>query len=134
MNPRNFDDELAAAYVLGTLSAAGRRDVQARLPTDAALRAAVDDWEARLLPLTALAEPVEPSPALWTRIENAIAPAVARLAPTRTDKRHHPACNMHLWCGPLLMASVAWRLVSWACPSHTNPPSLAMLLRADPYP
>ncbi|MBW0169085.1 MAG: anti-sigma factor [Hydrogenophaga sp.] len=80
MSPRDLDDELAAAYVLGTLSAAGRHDVQARLPTDAALRAAVDGWEARLLPLTALAEPVEPSPALWARIENAIAPAVAPAA------------------------------------------------------
>ncbi len=67
-------DELAAAYVLGTLSAGQRREVQARLPTDAALRDAVDGWEGRLLPLTALVEAVEPSPALWTRIERAIAP------------------------------------------------------------
>lgn len=71
-------DELAAAYVLGTLSAERRREVQARLPTDAALRDAVDGWEGRLLPLTALVEAVEPSPALWTRIENAIAPAPIR--------------------------------------------------------
>lgn len=71
-------DELAAAYVLGTLSAMQRREVQARLTTDAALRDAVDGWEGRLLPLTALVEAVEPSPALWTRIENAIAPAPVR--------------------------------------------------------
>ena len=75
MSPQDPMDELAAAYVLGTLSAAHRREVQARLPNDAALRAAVDGWENRLLPLTALAEPVEPSPALWARIENAIAPS-----------------------------------------------------------
>jgi anti-sigma-K factor RskA len=80
MSPQDPMDELAAAYVLGTLSAARRREVQARLPADAALRAAVDGWEARLLPLTSLVEPVEPSPALWTRIEAAIAPAAT---PTR---------------------------------------------------
>lgn len=68
-------DDLAAAYVLGTLSAARRREVQARLPTEAALRDAVDGWEARLLPLTALVDAVEPSPALWTRIEASTAPA-----------------------------------------------------------
>lgn len=77
-------DELAAAYVLGTLSAARRREVQARLPTDAALRGAVDGWEGRLLPLTALVEAVEPSPALWIRIENAIAPARVR-APAKAS-------------------------------------------------
>jgi anti-sigma-K factor RskA len=77
MNPQEPMDELAAAYVLGTLSAERRREVQVRLPNDAALRDAVDGWEGRLLPLTALVDAVEPSPALWTRIENAIAPAAA---------------------------------------------------------
>lgn len=76
-------DQLAAAYVMGTLSAARRREVQARLPTDAALRDAVDGWEGRLLPLTALVDAVEPSPELWTRIESTIAPAPVPVATTR---------------------------------------------------
>lgn len=75
-------DELASAYVLGTLSAERRREVQSRLPTDAALRDAVDGWEGRLLPLTALVEAVEPSPALWVRIEHGIAP---RRAPAQAS-------------------------------------------------
>jgi anti-sigma-K factor RskA len=62
-------DALASAYVLGTLSGPRRREVQGRLPDDAMLRTAVDAWEARLLPLTALVEPVEPTAALWARIE-----------------------------------------------------------------
>lgn len=82
MTPLDPIDELAAAYVLGTLSAERRREVQSRLPTDAALRDAVDGWEGRLLPLTALVEAVEPSPALWTRIEQAIAP---RRAPVKAS-------------------------------------------------
>ena len=47
-------DELAGEYVLGTLPGARRREVEARLEHDAALRAAVDRWEARLLPLADL--------------------------------------------------------------------------------
>lgn len=69
--PENLD-ELAGEYVLGTLSSARRQDVNARLPHDAALRAAVDRWEERLLPLTSLAEPVEPSPSLWPRIDKTL--------------------------------------------------------------
>lgn len=65
-------DELAGEYVLGTLSGARRRDVEARLPHDAALRAAVGRWEERLLPLTDLVAPVEPSPGLWPRIETTL--------------------------------------------------------------
>ncbi|MES2533715.1 MAG: anti-sigma factor [Pseudomonadota bacterium] len=67
-------DALAGEYVLGTLSAARRREVESRMPHEPALRDAVDAWDARLHPLTALAAPVEPSPALWTRIERSVAP------------------------------------------------------------
>lgn len=62
-------DELASGYVLGTLSAAQRREVEAQLLQDAELRARVQMLEAQLLPLTRLAEPVEPSPSLWPRIQ-----------------------------------------------------------------
>ena len=63
---------LAGEYVLGTLPAAARSAVEQRLATDAALQRAVADWEARLLPLTHLAEPVTPPAALWTRIDTSI--------------------------------------------------------------
>ncbi|WP_300632946.1 anti-sigma factor [Pseudomonas sp.] len=66
-------DELAGEYVLGTLPAEQRSDVQQLLKHDAALRAAVDAWEQRLLPLTALAQPVPPSAQLWRRIERHLA-------------------------------------------------------------
>lgn len=67
--------ELAGEYVIGTLSRARRHEVDAMLPTDATLRAAVAYWEERLLPLTALVEPVTPPVALWSRIERSLAPA-----------------------------------------------------------
>ncbi|MBC8996059.1 anti-sigma factor domain-containing protein [Pseudomonas sp. NPDC087639] len=72
MTTESERDELASEYVLGTLSAEDRADVQRRLPTDPELRAAVDVWERRLLDLTDLAEPQQPSPLLWPRIERSV--------------------------------------------------------------
>ena len=66
-------DELASEYVLGTLPAEQRAEVEQRLKHDIELRAVVDAWEQRLLPLTALAEPVPPSAQLWRRIERSTA-------------------------------------------------------------
>jgi anti-sigma-K factor RskA len=76
-------DELAGDYVLGTLSATRRREIEQRLPDDAALRAAVQRWHERLLPLAALAEPVEPSAQLWQRIEGSLAQTAAPATPRR---------------------------------------------------
>lgn len=65
------DDELqvlAGEYVLGTLDAVQRRAVALRLPYEPRLRSAVEAWEVRLHPLTALVAPEQPSDALWPRI------------------------------------------------------------------
>lgn len=75
MNTPLNDDELqrlASEYVLGTLTAQERADVEQRLPRDTLLRDAVDAWEQRLLPLTALAPPEDPSPQLWPRIASTV--------------------------------------------------------------
>ena len=77
MSPLSDHDERAAAYVLGTLPAAQRREVEQALPHDSSLRAAVAYWEERLLPLTSLSEPVTPSVALWERISASVSPAAA---------------------------------------------------------
>ncbi|MFC5512576.1 anti-sigma factor domain-containing protein [Massilia jejuensis] len=74
MSPMDDDtDDLAGEYVLGTSSAGERRRIALSLPHEPALRAAVQAWEARLQPLTALAQPVEPSPRLWARVEASLA-------------------------------------------------------------
>ncbi|WP_442113850.1 anti-sigma factor [Pseudomonas sp. NUPR-001] len=65
-------DDLAAEYVLGTLSGDQRAALRERLEKEPALRAAVDAWEARLLALTAQAQPIEPSSRLWGRIERSL--------------------------------------------------------------
>ncbi|KAF0866835.1 anti-sigma factor domain-containing protein [Pseudomonas sp. LD120] len=78
MNNRPTDDDnperqaLASEYVLGTLDTEQRQQLEQRLPQDAALRAAVQSWEQRLHPLTALAAPCTPSPWLWRRIERSL--------------------------------------------------------------
>ena len=64
---------LAGEYVIGTLSAASRAGMEARMKNDAALRTAVAMWEEKLAPLAELVEPVEPSQALWPRIESSVA-------------------------------------------------------------
>jgi anti-sigma-K factor RskA len=80
MNPIHDPYELAGEYVLGTLSRERRRAVDAMLPNDATLRAAVAYWEERLSPLNALVEPVAPPSALWPRIERSLGPVATPAA------------------------------------------------------
>ena len=77
----NSIDELASEYVLGTLPAEQRTEVEQRLATDADLRAAVDAWEQRLLPLTGQAAPATPSVYLWRRIERSLGHSATRDSP-----------------------------------------------------
>lgn len=65
-------DALASEYVLGTLEAEQRRDVQRRLRQDSALRDAVDAWERRLHHLTERVPAQTPSPYLWARIARSL--------------------------------------------------------------
>lgn len=78
---RELADRLAAEYVLGTLRGPARRRFERLLPAHPALREAVAGWQARLAPLAAGVEPVEPPPAVWTRVEAALFPDVAASAP-----------------------------------------------------
>ncbi|ABA75485.1 MULTISPECIES: anti-sigma factor [Pseudomonas] len=74
-------DELASEYVLGTLSAEERAEVQRRLPNEPELQAAVDAWERRLLELTDLAPTHQPSSQLWQRIERSVGQLTHKVAP-----------------------------------------------------
>ncbi len=66
---RDRADRLAAEYVLGTLRGPARRRFESLLPAHPALSAAVASWQTRLLPLAGSVPEVEPSPAVWQRIE-----------------------------------------------------------------
>lgn len=84
-SPAEDPDTWAAEYVLGTLPAAARQQVEAQLPRDPALRLAMRHWEARLLPLTSLAPEVEPSAALWPRISTSLDAETAAATATATQ-------------------------------------------------
>jgi len=77
MNQEYDPYELAGEYVIGTLSSARRREVDAMIARDATLRAAVAYWEERLLPLATLVEPVAPPAALWQRVERSLTPVAS---------------------------------------------------------
>ena len=83
--------DLAGEYVLGTLASSARRAVDEAMPHNAALRAEVEGWQQRLLPLASLAAPVAPGPGLWQRIEASLAPAPGRMAAAR------PAASLGQW-------------------------------------
>lgn len=108
-SPENMD-QLAGEYVLGTLPLGGRLEVERRMQDDAQLRAAVSRWQEKLLPLTALVEPVEPSAQLWQRIENSLqaqgaaAPGAVKTAQPRPQPLNPQEAtgwwsNLQLWRG-----------------------------------
>ena len=91
---------LAGEYVIGTLSAASRAGLEARMKHDAALRTAVEMWEEKLAPLAELVEPVEPSQALWSRIESSVAAtSAARTAPASVKPSASWWDSLNLWRG-----------------------------------
>lgn len=74
-------DQLAAAYVAGTLRGRARRRFENVMQGQPALVTAVNGWTARLAPLYDTLTPQAPSAGLWRRIAAATtAPAVAEPA------------------------------------------------------
>lgn len=71
---------LAAEYALGSLDLAGMREAEAMAAREPAFAGEVLYWQQRLAPLTGLVPPVEPPPALWSRL--ALATGIG-LAPAR---------------------------------------------------
>jgi anti-sigma-K factor RskA len=114
-------DALAGEYVLGTLDAATARAVERALPQDAALRAAVEAWEARLAPLSTLAPPEAPPPGLWERIERALDPTAAVAAAA------HPPPTQS---GP----GLGWLWRGWAVGASAVAAGLALVLLLRPPP
>lgn len=69
------DDEiLAGEYVLGTLHADERTVLRSVMTHDAAMRAQIEAWDRRLMPLAAKVPEVAPPPEVWRRIEASLEP------------------------------------------------------------
>ncbi len=71
-------DILAGEFVLGLLDAAQTREITEALAGNRALRDAVDFWEQKLHPLSALAAPAEPPAGTWDAIAARVQPARSR--------------------------------------------------------
>lgn len=87
-------DRIASEYVLGTLSAEKRHDIQKALAGNPTLAAAIAAWEEKLLPLTALAPEVQPSEQLWPRIQSSL-----RLGAQQVKAGWHWWTSLGLWRG-----------------------------------
>jgi anti-sigma-K factor RskA len=119
-------DALASEYVLGTLDARTARLVAQALPSDLILADLVYAWEQRLAPLTALATPEAPPPDLWSRIEQAVAPANA---PQRAAKK---SLFRFLWQGWAVGATiVAAALAAVTVLPSQAPPAMMTVLLSD---
>lgn len=97
---RPLADRLAAEYVLGTLRGPARRRFEALLPAHPSLREAVAAWQARLLPLASVVQPVAPSAAVWARVQQRLF-ADAGAAPLPWWRR------VGVWQGVSAFASIA---------------------------
>jgi anti-sigma-K factor RskA len=119
-------EELAAEYVLGTLEAGQAAAVSRALPLDSELAAAVARWEARLAPLTLLAEAEAPPAGLWSRIEAALAPAPKPAAPAWWRRLVEP------WrIGAIGATAVAAGLAALMVFRPAPPPQLMTVLLTD---
>jgi anti-sigma-K factor RskA len=121
--------EKAGQYVLGTLSRAEHQSIDENLPHDDALRNAVEAWEDRLLPLSALADPIAPSARLWRRIERSVGTYQAAQERTVSAVKKHPSHRHAEW--NLWNSLSVWR--TFGASSFVIAAALAVVLvtRAD---
>jgi anti-sigma-K factor RskA len=123
---KTLADALAAQYVAGTLRGAARRRFETLLPGHPALRAAVADWQARLMPLTAVVDEQAPPPHTWDRIAHRLWPeaATAAAAPALPWWR-----GLSFWRGLSGVATVAALALGLLLtqPGTSEPPVMVVL-------
>ena len=107
-------DGLAAEYVLGSLDAAERAEVEARRALEGSFAAAVEAWERRLAPLLEAAPEVAPPPDLFDRILVRIAEEPVRgAAPVLALRRRlHRRVRLVVIAGALA-ACLALAVAAW---------------------
>jgi anti-sigma-K factor RskA len=126
MIPHDRDelDVFAGEYVLGTLDAIAAVEAEQAMATNEALRAAIDRWQSRLHPLTALADAGEPDPATWSIIQARIAAGTTRAT------RAGPWYSVALWRGiaaAALVLAAGLALYTALAPTVPSPNYIALL-------
>ncbi len=82
-NKPELQDQLAAEYVLGTLRGQARLRFQSWMREDARLRRAVEEWQARLMPMAEALDEVEPPKRVWRAVQSRIGASATAPAPAR---------------------------------------------------
>jgi anti-sigma-K factor RskA len=137
---RDAFDADAGEYVLGTLSSEEHMRFEMRLRNDRRAQRAVAYWEKRFAPLAGLAQPVDPNPQLFQRIEQAIKlqGRTARYRP-QVPLRIRLWNSVTIWRGAalgagLVAAAFAGLLLIRPLPSDVGPSYLAVLGNAEGAP
>ena len=122
-------DRLAAEYVAGTLRGGARRRFESLLPAHALLRSATLEWQDRLMPLTAVLAPIQPSGEVWRRVSERIEGGQAKAAPSAWQR-------LSFWRGLSAFASVAaiGLAVLLANPGAVPPPVVVVLAATNAVP
>jgi anti-sigma-K factor RskA len=117
-------DGLAAEYVLGSLDAAERADVEARRTFEGSLRAAIEAWERRLAPLLETARDVGPPADLLDRILVRIADeqAPSRRAAPVLALRNAAQRRMRLALSAGALAACLAAIAAWFLYAHPGKP------------
>jgi anti-sigma-K factor RskA len=117
-------DALAAEYALGTLQGRSRRRFERSLKDDPQLRAIVAQWQSRLAPLDALAEPVQPPARVWHAIRDRSQPG---------SRRRSVWANLGLWRSAALVSTAAALAVSLAtlAPSRHAPETMVVVMSGE---
>ncbi len=77
-------DTLAAEYVLGTLDAEDRARLASAAEKDPGVRAAIEEWEARLSGLETDTSAIAPPEDLWRRVESRVSALIPECTKART--------------------------------------------------
>jgi anti-sigma-K factor RskA len=126
-------DALASEYVAGTLRGPARRRFETLLPSHPALQAAVRAWQARLMPLTTVLAPAEPSAMVWRGIEDRLWPAPKTSFAERRASEPSAWRGLAFWRGLAGFATVAALSCGLllANPQPTAPPVVVVLQATD---
>ena len=98
-------DQLAGAYVLGTLQGRARRRFEAAMRTRPELATAVASWTQRLGPMMTTLPPVEPSAATWKSIAHRAGIAAPKAPPAKAS------AWWQRWLSPIPAGALAMGLV-----------------------
>lgn len=104
-------DRLAANYALGTLRGGARRRFETLSRENATVRAAALVWQGRLSGMTELQQPILPTPAVWTRIQNMVQAdreALAMQLARQSGQQLHADGTLS-WLGSLWQGLWVWR-------------------------